>query len=121
MEKSSVFLDMSINNIIVLITSDDWRIRIIGEYLECRLRIDRLVKAMSLLTDHEMAGATKKTLENQRDAMIEYAKILEARIQSLFITNYKEKFEDADRMCLAYSTTLMNHGLEGEGGDNVDR
>lgn len=118
MEKSSVFLDMSRDNIVLLIMSDDWRIRLIGEYFELRRRIDRLVKFMS---DHKTEGASKKEMAEQRDAMIEYGKVLEARIQSLFITNYKEKYEEADRMCLAYSTTLMNHGLEGEGGENVDR
>lgn len=113
------FESLSFDEIHELITSEHWIIRLFGEYLELRKRALRLQGALSCKDIKENPDIAFNDMEKQYELQIEYAKVLESRIMSLFLVNYKEKFEDADRMCLAYSTTLMNHGLEG--GANADK
>jgi hypothetical protein len=109
------FESLSFEEIHELITSEHWIIRLFGEYLELRKRALRLEGALSCEDVKENPDIAFNDMKKQYELQIEYAKVLESRLMSLFLINYKEKYEDADRMCLAYSTTLMNNDLECEG------
>ena len=75
------FEDVALTDVADLLYSNNWIIRLLGEYIELRIR-------MSKLQDVENKN---DILKQQLSIQKEYADILENRIQSMFLTNYREK------------------------------
>lgn len=96
------FDDIALTDVMDLIYSNNWLIRLFGEYVELRIRMSKLQKVEN----------KDDMLQRQYNIQADYADVLERRIQRLFLTDYREKYLDADRMCHAYSATLTN--IEGK-------
>lgn len=74
-----------------LMLSDDWRARLKGEYLQAKIRLERLNNAIKNNVgnvDEDYFIGLQSLLKKQRIDMESYVSILEARIKFHALTNY---------------------------------
>lgn len=74
-----------------LMLSDDWRARLKGEYLQAKIRLEKLNNAMENEVgniDEDYFHGLQALLEKQRIDMESYVSILEERIEFHALTNY---------------------------------
>lgn len=72
-------------SIIKLITSDDWKLRLLGEYAEVCIRCERLQRGLEEISDRLplVREEVRNDLSKQLKAMKEYGKCLYKRMDFL--------------------------------------